>query len=88
MTLSVKEQTAVSRLRKQFAKNTQSTIADTLGVSPSQVAAWKAVMKAINVEVPDSKFARAGRPTKIKSLGAPVIAAKATRKRTNGLHAH
>jgi uncharacterized protein YjcR len=84
--LSVKEQTAVDRLRNKFAKNTQSTIADTLGVSPSQVAAWKAVMKAINVDVPDRN--PKGGTHGSKATTKTVIASKATRKRTNGLHAH
>jgi hypothetical protein len=86
MTLSVKEQTAVARLRNKFAKNTQSTIADGIGVSQQQIAAWKLVMKVIGVEVPDSKFARAGagRP---KATTKTVIAARSTRK-SNGLHAN
>jgi hypothetical protein len=86
MTLSVKEQTAVARLRNRFAKNTQSTIADGIGVSQQQIAAWKLVMKAIGVEVPDSKFARAGagRP---KAAATTGIAFKSTLKRINGLHA-
>jgi hypothetical protein len=84
MALSVKEDTAVDRLRNKFAKNTQSAIATTLGVAPSQVAAWKAVMKAINVDVPDRK---PGGGTQTKKM-APVIAFKSTLKRINGLHAN
>jgi hypothetical protein len=86
MALSVKEDTAVDRLRNKFAKNTQSSIADGIGVSQQQLSNWKRVMKAISVDVPDNKLTTRSRST--RATAKTVIAAKATRKRTNGLHAH
>jgi hypothetical protein len=85
MALSVKEDTAVDRLRNKFAKNTQSSIADGIGVSQQQLSNWKRVMKAISVDVPDNKLTTRSRS---RATAKTVIAAKATRKRTNGLHAH
>ncbi len=84
MTLSVKEQTAIARLRAKLKKQPQSAIAESIGVSPQALSNWKVVNRAIGVECHQDPR---GSSTKAKATTKAVIAAKATGKRTNGAHA-
>lgn len=83
MTLSVKEQAAIARLRTKIKKQTQYSIAESLGISPTALSAWKAVMQAIGVDIPC--FA----PNQSLGGKARVVAiAKALgRTKSNGVHA-
>jgi transposase len=83
MTLSVKEQTAVSRLRSKLKKQTQTAIAESLGVSKASISAWKQVMRAIGVDCP---IAKSGRKAGTTTLTTAVMA-KALRSKSNGAHA-
>jgi biotin operon repressor len=83
MTLSVKEQTAVSRLRSKLKKQPHGSIAESLGVSRASISAWKQVMRAIGVDCPASTPGRKAGSATITT----AVMAKALRSKSNGAHA-
>jgi hypothetical protein len=83
MTLSVKEQTAVARLRTKLKKQPHGSIAESLGVSRAALSAWKQVMRAINVDCPTAKVGRKSGTTTLST----AVMAKSLRSKSNGVHA-
>jgi hypothetical protein len=81
MTLSVKEQTAFSRLRAKLKKQPHGSVAESLGVSRAALSAWKQVNRAIDIDCPVAKVGR-----KATTISTAVMA-KSLRSKANGVHA-
>jgi hypothetical protein len=86
MTLSVKEQTAISRFLAKLKKQPQTAVADSIGVSRQDLSTWKAVSRAIGLDCPQATPGRRKVSiAKPRATTKAVIAARATRSsRSNG----
>lgn len=85
MTLSVKEQTAISRVRTKLTKQAQVSVAESIGVSATAVSAWAQVMRAIGVEITCAK--RGPKASTAKLAPAAMAKARSTRSNGGGVHA-
>lgn len=82
MTLSVKEQTAISRVRTKLTKQPQVSVAESIGVSATAVSAWVQVMRAIGVDITGIK--RGPKATTAKLTPAAMAKARSTRSSNGG----